>query len=160
MSDVQKLKLGFGDIQIEYEGQLTELKEHLPELLKVIEGFKPALTIVATGKNTETAPAKVANNNKIEATTNTLAAKLNCSSCSELIKAAALQLTLVQGKTKFTRQELVTEMKTSSYYKDTYMGNLNKYLKTLIKAGFLNEAQKDVYAVNPSQLSVLEAQIA
>lgn len=160
MSDIQKLKLSFGDIQIDYEGQLTELNEHLPELLKIIEGFKPSVEVITAGKNPDSAPVKVANNNKIEATTNTIAAKIGCKSGPDLIKAVALQLTLAQGKVKFSRAEIINEMKTSAYHKETYIGNLSLNLKNLLKAGFLNESQKDIYSINPAQLQALEAQVA
>ena len=162
MSEVTfKIRLKVGGLEIEYEGDITEFKGHLTEIMETVSSYLPQAT---SAQQTPSAPA--ASNvvpfegGQLQATTNTIASKLGCNNGVDLIKAAALQLTLVQGKPKFTRQELINEMKTSSYHKNTYISNLSAYLKTLLSNGFFNESQKDVYSVNPTQLQQLQAQVA
>ncbi|MFN7114645.1 MAG: hypothetical protein ACK4PK_09855 [Alphaproteobacteria bacterium] len=156
-----KIRLKTGNFEIEYEGNITDFKTHLTEILETVSGYLPA-----AAASTQQAPIGTANNvvpfasGQLEATTNTIASKLGCNNGVDLIKAAALQLTLVQGKSKFTRQELIDEMKTSSYHKSSYISNLTSYLKTLLSNGLLNESQKDTYSVNPSQLQQLQLQVA
>ena len=146
-----KISLKFGDIQVEYDGNVAELTKYLPELLETISRFSAP----KNGQDRDANEMDLSNvvpirgdASKMEATTNMIASKMGCNSGPDLIKAAALQLTLVQGKGKFTRLELVKEMKTSSYHRITYEKNLSVYLKTLFK-DFLNEAQKNTYSIMP-----------
>jgi hypothetical protein len=163
MSDIQKLKLSVGAVQIEYEGDLSQLKTCVSDLLEVISNGAPSAMASHANRSADSqiGTSLAANGNaKIQATTNTIAGKIGCNSGPDLIKAACVQLTLVQGKDEFTRQEIINEMKTSSYHKENYVGNMSASLKSLIKANFLNEKRKDVFAIHPSNLSSLEAQIA
>ncbi|MCB1838859.1 MAG: hypothetical protein KDI61_01170 [Alphaproteobacteria bacterium] len=156
-----KIRLKVGAIEVEYEGDIAELKEHLPDLLETVTGIdvpenvQPAETAGMSAPNVVSMQGK----HKMEGTTNSIASAIGCKSGPDLIKAASLQLTLVQGKEKFTRRELIAEMKTSTYHKETYIRNLGSYLKTLFK-DFLNESSKDTFSIKPAALEQYRSQLA
>lgn len=156
-----KIRLKVGEVEVEYEGDISELKEHLAELLKTVSEInvpERAWPAAAEVDMQDAAPIK-GKKTALEGTTNSIASSISCNSGSDLIKAASLQLTLVQGKEKFTRQELIAEMKTSTYHKSTYVGNMSSYLKNLFK-DFLNEASKDTFSIKPTALEKYRSQIA
>lgn len=94
-------------------------------------------------------------------TTDTIANITNAQSGTDLIMAAAAQLHLSQGKPKFTRQELVNEMRTApGHFKETFINNLSKYLVGLTKADRLRLVGQNTYALSNKERQVMEAAIA
>lgn len=165
MSEVQKLKLGFGGVQVEFEGNLSELKSHLPDIMEIMSSHKSHhVEAATTSSHVSSSPVAVAEpaniNKKIESTTNNIAIKLKCNSGTDLAKAAAIHLTYTKSKQKFTRQELTDEMRSSSYFKETYRKNLSRSLESLCKENFLTESQTNVFSIHPSKYQEIEAQVA
>jgi hypothetical protein len=96
----------------------------------------------------------------LEATTGSLAAKLNVKTGPDLLMAAAARLTFVTSLPTFPRQMLIDEMKTASaYFKANYVGNLTSALNKLVKDGKLNEPSQGNYALTASSLKELEQRI-
>lgn len=78
-----------------------------------------------------------------------------------MVLATAAFLQLGQGKSSFTRGELLKSMKlATAYYQDTYSGNLTAMLKRLVMAKRLNQVGTEVYALSASERQSLEAKLA
>jgi hypothetical protein len=158
-----RIHIKMGSIEVEYEGNEGFIKENLLNLLTSLsELFKEA------GMPSEATPSEAPQiekagrtPGKIEATTGTIAAKLGCTSGSDLVIAAAARLTIVSGLKAIPRTKLLEEMKSASaYYKQTYGKHLSEYLQSLIKAGKLVESAKDTYALSAPNRKELEAKLA
>lgn len=81
--------------------------------------------------------------------TDTIATALGAKSGSDVVMAAAGHLHFAQNKQKFTRQELISEMKSApAYFKDTYINNLSTYLMGLTKADRLRLVSSNTYALS------------
>ena len=161
-----KLRIRIGNVEVEYEGQESFLNKKLPELIAnvaKIEGTG-SMTLdesVEQGDIKRTIKRTGTGKGKITGTTNTLASKLGCESGPALILAAATRLTLVLGKSSFTRKELLNEMKSAStYYKKSYASNLTQNLNTLIKSNKLNESAKDTYSLAAKTRAGLEKKLS
>lgn len=164
-----KIKIKLGAIEIEYEGSETFLKEELPQLLSAVSDLytksHTSLESQFSDRGTSTNSPMGANTNstskpKIEATTGSIAAKLNCRSGPELVMAAAARLTFVLQASTFSRQKIIDEMKTATAYnKASYLSNLTQSLNNLVKDGKLNEPSQGNYALTAASISDLEQRI-
>lgn len=150
-----------GSIELEYEGTETFLKEEVPALFSALIDLYQSAPIKDQG--IESAPPQSdgeGRQSRVQATTGSLAAKLNVKSGSELILAAAARLYFVEGLMAFPRQRLIDEMKTASaYYKSTYLNNLSQYLQRLVKEGHLNEPSQGNFALTASSIESMKARI-
>jgi hypothetical protein len=164
LTTISKIKIKLGPIEIEYKGSETFLKEELPQLLSAVSDLyaKSHSSI----NDSPTNPIKDATSPDdlkkppLEATTGSIAAKLNVKSGPELILAAAARLTLVLGTPKFSRQQISDEMKTATaYYKATYLSNLSMSIASLVKGKKLNEPTTGNYALTAASLKELEQRI-
>lgn len=92
--------------------------------------------------------------------TDTIATVLGSKSGTDLIMAAASHLHFVQGKQRFTRQELVAEMRTApAHFKESYVNNLSKYLTSLTKGDRLRLVANDTYALSSKERQDIEAKL-
>jgi hypothetical protein len=166
-----KIKIKLGAIEIEYEGSETFLKEELPALLTAVsdlyqrshENLPPVTTATGTPTITQIPSATVINSErpKIQATTQSIAAKLQVKSGPDLIMAAIARLTFVEGIATIPRDRITAEMKTANaYFKPTYVKNLSGYLHKLVKDSKLNESSKGQYALTARSLQEMESRIA
>jgi hypothetical protein len=91
---------------------------------------------------------------------NSIAAKMNVKSGTDLILAAVFSLT--QGeKAKASRPEIIEEMKkATSYFKKSVINNLSNYLSTLIKEGKLLEQSSENYALSVGARADIESKFA
>lgn len=144
-----KIRISYGNIDIEYEGSEDFLKQEFSRLLHtILELFPQDATTTNVESNNDDSQKDTTANDKIEGTTNTIATKLDVKSGPELILAAAAQLTFVQKQDKFHRKDLLKNMQSASnYYKKSYSGNFSKYLDHLVKKNKLTEQSKDIYAI-------------
>lgn len=162
-----KIRIKMGPIEIEYEGSETFLKVELPELLRAVsnlykESGLSSKSPLETPSPTSVGGIETSQPQPIEATTGSIAAKLQCKKGPDLVMAAAARLTCVLNKDKFTRDDLLKEMQTATtYYNKNYAGgNLTKYISTLMKNGKLNEPSHNNYSLTASTKSELGAKIA
>jgi len=147
-----------GEIETTCTGSEAYLKEQLPVILKFIESFSTRPEI-----NASSAKAKVplvGDQKQADLAVNSIAAKLDSKTGSDLVLAASYSLTR-SSQTSCSRTELLEEMKkATSYYKSTYSKNLSKYLTTLIKEGKLLEQSSQSYALSANTRVEVEAKIA
>lgn len=156
-----KIRIRLGEMEVEYEGSEDFIRDALLELVSKVADLCQS-TSVASNTIDKPLEQEVEPCSKgLQATTNTIAAKMGVNSGPDLIVAAAAQLTIMQGLDSFTRKQLLDEMKKASgYYKKSYCNNLTKYLKTLIKQGVLRETATDTYALDAKKRKELEEKIA
>lgn len=158
-----KIRIRLGEIEVEYEGSQEFLKKDLPELIKTVSELHRNQT-PANGSNGgnggATAKADQTAGDKLNQSTNSIAAKLKCQSGPELVLAAAAHLTLDKGFKTFSRKQLRTEMQTASnFYKRSYGSNLIKILKTLLQKE-LNEPSASTYSLADTTLTDIRNRLA
>jgi hypothetical protein len=78
-------------------------------------------------------------------TINTVASKLGADSCRTVLIAAAVHLTLFQGKDAFTRSELVALARSAKVWKTDYTNQTSTMIGRLADAGILVEKSKDSF---------------
>jgi len=163
-----KIKIKLGAIEVEYEGSENFLKEELPHLLSAVSDlYAKSHASLASSLDSKASPIIPTGSNeisdgrpKLEATTGSIAAKLDCKSGPELVMAAAARLTLVAQTPTFARQRIIDEMKTAAaYHRATYISNLSAYLNNLVKDGKLNEPSQGTYALTATSLKELEQRL-
>lgn len=104
--------------------------------------------------------AKQTESNRREGTFNTVAHALSANSARKLMEAAAIYLTLYQGKETFTREELYACSREARYWKADYASHTSVNVKRMEEAGFLFEKAKNVYSVSPGSLTEMEVRLA
>lgn len=155
-----KIRIRMGAIEVEYEGSEAFLKDELPDLLSAVSKLYRESGAAGADANLDL-NADTGAGSFATGTTGGIAAKLGCTSGSDLIIAAAAKLALIDKQQSFPRKTLHEEMKTaSSYYNKNYGPNLSKYLTALVKAGRLNEPAKDRYSLSPAERQKIEPKIA
>jgi hypothetical protein len=96
----------------------------------------------------------------LDLSTDTIATVLGAQSGTDLIIAAAANLHFVQGKQKFSRQQLTAEMRTApAHFKETFLNNLSKYLTSLTKSDRLRLVASDTYAISSKERQELETKL-
>ena len=159
-----KLRIRIGEVEIDYEGTEEFLKQELPQLLKTAMELHKASGISASGMGAvQNKTINAGSSGAVPSlTTGSIAAKLGAKTGSDLLVAATAHLALVKKAEPFSRQALLTEMKSAtSYYKANYSSNLTKLLKTALqKGGVLSETAKNAYAMTASSRADLEAKLA
>lgn len=147
-----KLRLKLGAMELDCEGSEEFLTKELPAFLNTIsEMLGKAQHLGGTTPLNESGGGGGgggAATGQLESTTGAIAVKLSVKSGSDLVQAASAKLTLVDGKERFTRRELIDAMReASAHFKQTHVKNLTSSLATLIKDGVLLEPAKDTFAL-------------
>ena len=163
-----KLRVKVGSIELDYEGSEDWLKEGLPNLITNVSelqrlpgsmagGFPPPEN--AGGKSSGQLPSN--GTSDFQMSVENVSHKINAKEGTDLIRAAAAYLTLVERKNTFSRKELLDAMKSAtSFYDSSAVKNLSYNLGKLQKAGHINERSKGVYALTATQRKSLEEQLA
>ena len=156
-----KIKIKMGAIEIEYEGSEQFLKDELPELLSAVSNLYKASAPLIDASNVVTGTEVGSDkSSEIVGTTGTLAAELGGGTGPDLAMSAAARLTFVLKKDKYSRNEILEEMKSASaYYKTSYSSNLTSILNGLIKNKKLMEPAKDTYSLSADSRKSLEAKL-
>jgi hypothetical protein len=161
-----KLRIKVGAIEFEYEGESSFTQEAIKDLFSHMEAMfnaSGAKALDHAGPQAAAGPAPQANGSgpSLQLHTNSIAAKLGADTGPELAIAAAAHIQLVQGRDRFSRNELLKEMQSAtSRYKKSMSSNLTKYIQGLIKDGRINQLGTDAYALKASELSSLESTLA
>ena len=93
-------------------------------------------------------------------TTKTIAARLNAKTGTDLAMAAIAYLAIFAGRNEFTRQEILSEMKSATgFYKANMSSNLSKILSKLMKDK-LNETGKGRYSLREDARAKLVNELA
>lgn len=159
-----KIRIKYGQIEVEYEGSEEFLKAEMPALLSVVAALQsppapPSGTDTSVVSGT-VVPSATSTPSGHQLTTNSIAAKIGAKSGSDLVRASAARLMIFGGKQTFTRPELTKEMRTATnYFKGTYLSNLSGTLSRLVSDNVLLESSPDVYALQASALATLRTAI-
>ena len=152
-----KVKIKAGAIEVEFEGSEEYMKDELPALVELLYSLSPIDEISEEEESIELQASTDTSKQKLQMTTNTIAAKLNAKKGGDLILAACAHLALVKGADTYTRSNILAEMKlATNYYKTTMNKNLSSSLKTLVKQGKLLETSTDTYALHASTKTTIE----
>jgi hypothetical protein len=155
-----KMRAKVGAIEIEFDGEPDFLRDEVPKLLKALSALAkeaPAKEVKEAGASSGEAPFS----GGVQLTTNSIAAKLGVKSGSDLAIAAALELTRMKKKDRFSRQELLDSMKTAnSYYRSTYLNNLSSTISRLIKDQRLLEPVKGHFSLSANELAALAPKVS
>lgn len=93
-------------------------------------------------------------------TINTVATKLGADSCRTVLIAAAVHLTLFQGKDSFARSELVALARSAKVWKADYTNQTSTMIGRLADAGILVEKSKDTYFLSDDAATEYRAALA
>jgi hypothetical protein len=144
-----KIKIKIGPIEIECEGEEAFIKTELPGLIDKISNIKglPATTGLGGFKPTSANPLAVS----------VIAQKLGETDGSGVLFAACCFLT-ASGKDAFSRDEIIAAAKSATtYYKSSVLKNMSSYLKTLCKAGKLNDLGGGRYSLADKGIAALQS---
>jgi hypothetical protein len=154
-----RIHIRLGSLELDFEGTESYIQNHLPELIEMLTS-QVAFEAEEEESTTEYDLLTESSNNankKLDMSTSTIANRLGSKSCKDLVLAACTHLHLVKGHEKYTRSNILAEMKTAtSYYKQNFSKNLTPALQGLVKAGELNELADETYALEAKKLSELE----
>lgn len=82
----------------------------------------------------------------------TIIEKTEATNAAEIMKAAAVSLTLIQGKARFTREELLDEVgKASGYWRKSHAQGASHILGYLLKSGTLVESVDGSLSLEPTE---------
>jgi hypothetical protein len=142
-----KLRCKIGNVEIEYEGSTSFLKDDIPNVIqKMLESLKQHTDIEAVNRENPGTP-KIS-----EHSTNTIAGHLPTQTGPDLVIAACAYFTFSKRLDVCSRQDILTEMKeATTYYKDSYSANLSKSLDTLVKTKRLNLRSRNNYVLSPTE---------
>jgi len=165
MNTNSSVRMKLGPVEFECAASEEFLKVELPVLIAGLaqmyrENFADLQAPDAVLPPSENGIATAQPASTATLTTNSIAAKLKVKTGPELVQAAAMRLARM-NKPTFTRTELIERMReASSYFKQTYINNLSKYIGTLVATSKLLESAKDTYALSDSARTELEAKLA
>ncbi len=157
-----KIRIKFGPIEVDCEGSEQFLKEEFLDLIREVSilakesGVQVMQAIPPAGIGSFAG----AGNFGTLKTTEAIAARLTVGSGTDLALAAAIKLTIVDGKKEFSRQEITNEMKSAkSYFKETYTKNLSPSLKTLVTDQKFNPLGASSYALTANELNAVRSKL-
>ena len=155
-----RIKIKFGETEVEYEGDQKFISGGLIKLIKDISS-----SLDTTGSDPSSAGADTKLKRKPAGphttSTSSIAQALSVNSGPGLAIAAAAHLNLVKGKDKFSHKELLAEMKGArAFYRKSHHSNLGSTLKSLVSAGRLNHIGGNDYALAQKERVKIEGKLA
>ncbi|HEY7244091.1 MAG TPA: hypothetical protein VH678_09440 [Xanthobacteraceae bacterium] len=156
------IRIKLGTIEVEYQGDASFLKDGLLKTVKELLEFREQYPAVSPAeKVTEAKHHNVRKGGEFDHSTDTIANRLGAKSGPDLAFAAAAHLHFVKGKQKFSRAEIVAEMRTApGHYKSSYHGNMTASLNRLTSKDRLRLVGGDTYALSNKEREALEATLA
>lgn len=157
-----KIKIRIGAIELEYEGSEEFLKQELPDLLEaVVKLHDKSGVVTQNGQPAGQGSGGNSNHNKpLEMTTAAIATKIGGRSGPELAFAACARLGFVAAKDRFSRKEILNEMKNaSSFYKKSYNSNLTSILNGLMSADKITEPATEMYSLTQTSKDTLASNL-
>lgn len=157
-----KLKIKMGHIEFEYEGDAAYDNEAVKDLFTHMESL-----MVSAAPGAFDNPDHVLSGggdttpSTINLSIQSVCAHMKAKSGSEVAMAAAAHLQICEGKTSFTRKELLSGMQNANgYYNQAMSGNLTKILKGLIGSKRIMALSGEQMALSASELASAKAQLA
>ncbi|MFN8251578.1 MAG: hypothetical protein U0V75_06815 [Ferruginibacter sp.] len=160
MSD-SKIQVKVGIVEFSGEGnqdwlakQLDKILDKVPELLKIEVGDSAN----QTNQNNNNSGSNSGGGHSISGlSVLNIAGKLENKSGSDLVIIAAAFLHFIENKPTFTRDDISSAMKKATgVYKESYMGNLTKYLTALEKSSTLLK-NGTTYSLSANKVNELNA---
>jgi hypothetical protein len=150
-----RIKIKFGDIEVEYEGEEKFLTAELPKLISDIAALHRTAPATPTKGHGH---VKEEHKEGVQSAT-TLAQRLDAKKLPDLILAGALAIAL-RGQPSFERKELRKEIQGAiGFYKNAMGTNLEKTLTRLAKSGKITHSGGENYALSPDQKSALQGRL-
>jgi hypothetical protein len=123
------IRIKFGVLEIEYQGNAAFLHEDLvrtvKDLLDLQKQIPAATSTKVGGESPDPAGSTGSSSGSYDHTTSTIATLLSVNSGPDLAKAAAAHLYFAKGSKTFSRQELIDAMRSApAYFKETFINNL------------------------------------
>jgi hypothetical protein len=161
MTQLAKIKLRVGSIELEYEGDPAFLKEGLESLLVTMTDLAkvapPEEIVEAAQKDTSANGTTTV----LKLSTNSIAAHMDPKSGPDLLLCALAQLELVQGKTECARSDILGEMKkATTYFNENMSKNMSNALDSVTKSKKVNQLGSDKYALSAAERKTFEAKLA
>lgn len=94
-----------------------------------------------------------------EMSINSFAAKLGGDTCRDLLKIGATYLSLVQGKQRFPRLDLLAIVKESTRWKKSYGNQVARDIQRMIAQSELVENATDIYSVPANVLDEIRSKL-
>jgi hypothetical protein len=157
------IRVKFGILEIEYQGDAAFLQEDLVRTVKELLDLQQHLPItVASPQAPNESPAPAASSpGSYEHSTSTIATLLSANSGPELAKAAAAHLYFAKGSKTFSRQELIDAMRSApAYFKETFVNNLTATLKRLTRDDLLRIVGNDSFSLSAKAIAEIEPKLA
>lgn len=149
-----RLKIKVGAVELEVEAPEAFVLDRFPSLVTQVlkeNGWTDIKQIVQPS-------ATVSNSDGgLDQSTNTIAALLDAKTGPDLALAACAHMSLVKGKMKFSRKDVLDEMQAAAtFYNHNYSGNLTKILQSLMKAKKLNLVANQTYSLPKAQVEYFQ----
>ena len=156
---MSKLSIKYGALALEYEGTDEFIKNGLLELLTdVVETTK----VIPASPIANEVPSAASGSSVPNVSVKTISTKLGNAKGSDLARAAAAFLTLVQNNETFSQADLLSAMKSATgvYKQSTHGKNLGSIVSALMTSGFLIETSAGTYSVAQSSRDQLTGILA
>ena len=165
MSDNRaKVRLRIGQLEVEYEGHASFLKDDLVQLMQRMIDLHTQnhVVLAAVPPQEGGAEGSVKPMSSVEEMSiRTVAQRLNATSGPDVVLAAAAHLTIFQGQEVFSRQQILDNIKKAhGYYKKSMAGNLSGSLQSLLKQDQLREPSDENYALAVAGRTRIDAALA
>lgn len=167
-SDKTRLRVKLGAAEIEYEGGAATLEKLvMPTVAKMIDMVESHSDLQRphTPLQIEAGDPPIIgepkHNGAQQHSTNTIAVAIKAKSGSDLALAASARLGLVEKKDRFSRKEILEEMKTApAFFNKNMIGNLSKILATLTGSNKLRLVAEGTFALASEEKAKLELILA
>lgn len=158
------LRIKFGSIELEYEGELAFEKADIFGLLDALSNLAPPAV---------QPPSNNPGNNTVQhiggdterfvsvGSVSDVAQRLDVKTGPDMVKAAAAALHFISKKVEFTTKDIAATMRDAkAYFKASYASNLGASLTRLVKADDLRSLGGDRYALSAKTIEDLKSRLA
>ncbi len=155
-----KIRIKFGAVEIEYEGEEKSLNGGFRTLLKDLHVIGALPTDEQVPDKTRSSNSTTKNAKDEPHSTSTAAHKPGADNGPDLILAAAMRLTLT-GSSKFTKTQIRQEMREADDSSESsYGSNFDADFKTLIGKSRITHSGGEHYSLPARELASLNARTA
>lgn len=162
-----KIQVKVGQLEVGYEGKTSFLENNLLGFVKeTIILYGNHINLLAldpdsySRKTPKETPPTTNKDKKFDLSMTTVASRLEVKSGPDLILAACMYLTFVEGKEKFSKDEIHEKMKgASGFYNAGKVSHIKRDLRKLMDKKFINEASDDRYELHAENRDALETRL-
>ena len=155
-----KIRLKVGQVELEYEGSFSLLKDSSNPIDMVSGFYEKHITTLTNYASSDYTKGINPSKGEIDFSIDTIAGRLGAKDTKELVMAALAYLTFVEKKDVSERKEILSKMKEApSYYTVNMSKNLSNSLRSLIKKNRLNQNKKGFYCLSPNERKEMEAKL-